>query len=176
MEKESRCRSGGGLEKRFGILFFLLDATELEIRWGRFGFLGAQLPGMGQAHPPIPADHAAPLPAAASLCRERDLGGHHGVSVVFSACSRARKEQGPLQGSFGMRGVTWVWDISRDRGVVERHAHTEGWSGERKTPVPVPAHPARRPLAPADKGSRRGSEPSSPEDNRAAPAAGCGAV
>lgn len=32
------------------------------------------------------------------------LESHHWVSVVSSACSRARREQGPLQASFGMRG------------------------------------------------------------------------
>lgn len=70
--------------------------------------------------------------------------------------------------------MTWVWDISRDRGVVELRAHTEGRSRERETPVPVPARPARLPLAPADKGGERGSEPRYPEDNRAAPAPGRG--
>lgn len=152
--KGEQVQKWGWAREKVWDFIFLLDATELEIRWGRFGFLGAQLPGMGQAHPPIPADHAAPLPAAASLCRERGLGGHHGVSVVFSACSRARKEQGPLQGSFGMRGVTWVWDISRDRGVVERHAHTEGWMGSGKRPFlcrhTLPAVPWPLPIKAAD--------------------------
>lgn len=126
----------------------------------------------------IPADHAALL---ASLCREGGPGGPHGVSAVFRACSRARREQGLLQGSFGMKADDLgLGHQQRPRSRLARLAHTEpraeGWSGERKTPVLVLAHPARLPLGPADKDSRRGSEPSSPEDNRAAPAPGCGVV
>lgn len=101
-ERERRCRSGGGLEKKFAVLFLLLGATELEIRFDLLG--GNSGSWGGQAEPPIPADHAALLPAVASFCRDRCPGGHHGMSAVFSACFRARREQGPLQGSFGMRG------------------------------------------------------------------------
>lgn len=91
----------------------MLDATELEIRWGRFVLLGGSsafwdwTPFLQTMQPCLPHSAGRGVlegPTGCLLCSEPVQGP--GGSKAFS------------RDHLGRKLMTWVWDISRDRGVV----------------------------------------------------------